>query len=245
MLGNRVEEDFRLLHKVNTGRLSPDGISVFFWGAFMFGMVMTGVALFGMSENAELNSPLLEIIIQKISIPLLVIQLLFTLFFTYEKNAFRFQRLQMILLSFISIKLSLDAYQFFFVAAVAYQAPSYVINTGLFILIGGIIYLLISLARGIRRFQNGEFKKDGKGLYDFKSSKGYVVIPIIYAAAMLGGSMGRNFSDPSTSLGLYVVLLLCATIQYGIAMAWPEFFLLTHAKLKFNSFIVKTPKRLL
>ena len=239
---SKQEEDFQLLKSVSLGRLSPDGISVFFWGALVFAAVATGVSLFGLSESAPIISPFLDSILSASKI-LLGIQFVITLFFTFERNAFRFQRLQTFLLSCISLKLSVDMYPFFFTLAITKAAPQYVMNAGFFLLIGGIIYMVISTARGIKRVEKGEFRKGGRGLYQFKHSKAYISLPFIYGATMLGGTVARNFSD-SGGLDSLFALLLCVVIQYGIALAWPEFFLLTYTKLRFKSFIVNTPDRL-
>ncbi|WP_338470831.1 hypothetical protein R4Z10_18960 [Niallia sp. XMNu-256] len=232
------EEKFFMLKDVALGRLSPDRIPMFFWGSLIYSAVATGVSLFGILQNEHLITPLIKTMFQ-VSMISFLLHLLFTLFYSIPRMSYKFQRFQMVIVSLITIKVSLEAYQFFFVASITGLAPDYVINTGIIVLIGGFVYFIISLIRGIKRVQQGELKKGGKGLYEFKSSKAYISIPIIFAASMLGGSIGRNFSDPSTSFGLFFALFLCAVLQYTIAMAWPEFLLVTYAKYKFKSFNVK------
>ena len=245
MLKNCDESDFYELKIIASERLRPDGISVFFWGAFVLSGIMTAVAAFGISQSVQNINPIWNKIIN-INLFFLLIQLLLTMFFTSEKNAFKFQRFQAILLSVISFKISIEMYNFFFIACQDKNAPSYITNAGMFLLLGGITYLILSTIRGIGRVKKGEFRKGGKLLYDFQNSKGYVSIPIIYGVTMIGGTITKIFSDTTSItaklLELIFILLITTFIQYGISMAWPEFFLLTYCKFRFKSFNLKIPE---
>jgi len=66
---------------------------------------------------------------------------------------------------------------------------------------------------------------------------------------MLGGVLSRNLSgsnnNTSNIVYAFFLLIIMAIIQYGIAMAWPEFFLLAYCKFRFAIFNEKMSKTLL
>lgn len=238
---NITENDLEQLKSVATGRLRPNNLIGSLWGMLIFSSVALGVSYFGVSQYPGPVEPWLDGML-KVFLALLILQFIITLFLSSEKSVFRFQKLQIIALCAISLKFSIDLYPFFFVFSSVSEAPSSVMIGGFLLLITGFIFLIISIIRAYSRVKKGELKKGGQGLYQFSESKGYVSLPFIFALTMIGGIVGRNFSD--TSFGMIVILLISAVIQFGVAMAWPEFLLIAQAKRKFPSFIVKTPKRL-
>lgn len=245
MLNNYSESDFYELRIIASDSLSPDGISAFFWGSLIYSGIMTAVVLVGMGDIVQIINPIWPKIIRA-DLVILVIQLLITLFFTNEINAFKFQRFQAILISIISFKVSIDAYQVFYLACEDRNAPSFIRNTGNFLLLGGIVYLIVLTIRGIGRVKQGEFRKGGKLLYNFRNSKAFVIFPIIYAATLLGIIIMRNFSNMTSITAklwelIYLVIVI-AVFQYVLAMACPPIFLLTYCKFRFKSFRVKMPE---
>ncbi|MBL5766993.1 hypothetical protein B5V88_07525 [Heyndrickxia sporothermodurans] len=247
MLKECVEDDFYELRMVAVDRLSPDGISVFFWGAFAISAVVTSVLDLGIFGSSHHVTSIFWVIIANVSIVLLITQLLFTFLYSKEKYAYRFQRLQSILLSIISLKTSTEFYLALLIFCMGKNVPNNIRTTAIILCIGGLIYLIVSTIRGIQRVRKGEFRKGGKGLYNFAQSKAQISFPIVFGVTMLGGSIFKVLSDSSVSFGpllqLYFFLLLCVVFQYAVAFAWPEFFLLTYCKFRFDSFIIPMPKR--
>jgi uncharacterized membrane protein len=247
MLSNHSEEDFYIIKEVNFGRLSPDGIPLFLWGSIIYSGTVMAVSAFATSYSVYITNPIWSTI-NKFNLIFFLVQLFFTIFFSNERNSFKFQRLQALTLSIISFKISIEAYQAFFLGCEDKFAPKYVSNTGYLLLLGGIIYIIISAIRGFLRVRKGEFRKEGKGLYNFKESKGYIILPIIYGFSILGGLVVKYISNISSMssqiVELFFMLSIITTIQYGIAMAWPEFLLYTYCKFKFKSFEVPMPDRL-
>ncbi|WP_257349848.1 hypothetical protein [Pseudalkalibacillus decolorationis] len=247
MLKQCSEEDFYKIDIVSIDRLSPDRIPVFFWAAFIISGIMTAVVNFGSGYSIYVNNPIWPIIV-KVLIAFLVIQFIVAVFFTSEKNYYKYQKLQCVLLSIFSLKLSVDIYPVYFLLCEDRDAPNFMTTTAIFLALGGLIYLIISTIRGIKRVQKGELRKDGRGLYNFKQSKAHVSLPIIFGATMLGGAIVRTLSNTPNNFGtmieLFFFLFLCVSLQYAIAFAWPEFFLLTYCKFRFESFHVPMPNRL-
>ncbi|NMD71536.1 hypothetical protein HHO41_14625 [Bacillus sp. DNRA2] len=138
-------------------------------------------------------------------------------------------------------------YLAFLIFCMGGTAPDYLKTTAIILYIGGLVYLVISTIRGVRRVQKGELRIGGKGLYDFANSKGHISIPIVFGVTMLGGSIFKILSYSTVSFGpllqLYFLLLLIVVLQYAIAFAWPEFFLFTYCKFRFESFIIPMPRR--
>lgn len=246
MLKHCKEEDFYQLRSVATGRLHPVRTISFLWAAFFFSAIITSLVAIGVygSDYHLIPSSLL---FANICTASLIIQLIITFFYSKETNAYRFQKAQSIFLSFIAFKMSLDTYVGFIIISDADYIPDYIRSTALALCIGGLFYLIISTLRGIKRVQQGEFHEDGNGLYNFKQSKTFYSIPIIFGATMIGGAIARTLSNSPSELAqagsVYFILFLAVILQYTIAFALPEFFLLTYCKFRFESFHVPMPRR--
>ena len=235
MLNKCKEEDFYQIKSAALDRLSPENVSGFFWGGLVLSLVMTIISFANVGNEV---STFMAIMVS-ISLLLFFIQLFFTLLFTFKGVAYRLQRLLSAILSFIGFKISIDTYQAFFGVSETKYSPDFIKNAGIFLFLGGIILLVISTFRAIKRVKQGELREDGKGLYDFKNSKGFASLPIIYGVTMLGGAAGRSFSDMSTDVTALIFLFFAVILQYSVALALPEFFLLTYCKFRFESFKVK------
>ena len=240
MLNKCKEEDFYQIKSVSLGRLNVADLHAFFWAVFVFCAAMTGFSLFGISAGELEITTFLALMIPT-SLIFLLLQFLFTIFFSIKKVAYYFQKFQSLLLSLFGLKLSIDMYQAFYVYSEAAVAPDYIKKIGLFFLIGGIVFLMLSSYRAIQRVKQGELRKEGKGLYNFKNSKGMVSVPIIFSFTILSGAAGKYFSEIWTDMTVLVILLIAVVLQYSIALALPEFFLLTYCKFRFESFKVKRP----
>ncbi|MBA4535590.1 hypothetical protein H1Z61_00210 [Bacillus aquiflavi] len=246
MLRQCNEHDFYRIMIVSKDRLSPDRIVKFFWAAFVFSGIITAVLLFGSRSNVNITNPIWSVIV-KTGIILLVIQFTIAVFYMREKNAYHFQKLQSLLLSIISLKMSFELYFIYFLLCDDRFAPSYLKTTAITLFVGGLVYLIFTTFRGIKKVQQGELRKDGSGLYNIQQSKSNISLPIIFGATMMGGAISRTLSNSSNTteniLGLYFFLLLCVILQYTIAFAWPELFLLTYCKFKFESFQIPMSKQ--
>jgi type III secretory pathway component EscS len=240
------EDDFTVIKNVAKGRLVPGGISVFSLGALGYGGVILLVTNFAVGYSRFITNPLWPDII-KILLALLIIQALFTFFFLKEKNAYRFQFTQAVFLCIVSFKMSIEMYFVYFLIYEDRDSPVYMAHLGVIALLAGLVVLIISIIRAVGLVKKGGFGLGGQGL--FKYRKGYWLIPLLFGAVILSYSViGRMVSiiksDLTLILSLSFPLMLCVVIQYGIAMAWPEFFLLAYCKRRFESFKVKLPKRL-
>ncbi|MDP4178802.1 MAG: hypothetical protein Q8900_10735 [Bacillota bacterium] len=246
MFKDLKEEDFYKLKMVSKDRLSPDGIAVFLIGSFIFGAVATGVSWGIYKSDDYIHGSILESVL-KTQFILMIISLLAAAFFSNTKNQFKFQRSQAVVLALISIRLSLDMSLFYFFACEDRHAPNYMTNLGLLFVIGGVVFLFISTLRGIHRVNAGMFRKGGKYLYNFSKSKIYISSPIAYSIILIGGTLSRILSGSNGSsfqiVELLFILILAVIIQYGLALVWPEFFLLAYCKNKFPTFICKMPER--
>ncbi|MFK9091899.1 hypothetical protein [Bacillus salipaludis] len=243
MLKNSTEADFYELKSVVNGRLSPDRISAFFWVTLFISAVSTLVVAVGAGSMMFISDTWLQFI--RIDIYLLLIHLLIANFFTFTKNMYKFQKFQAILLTIFSLKLSLDFYKVYFLACEDRLAPGYMWTTGFVLIGGGLVYLALSTWRAVRRVKKGAFRKGGKLLYDFQTSKGHISLSFVIGATIFGGSIINAISSNGYGLlEIYVLLGTFALMQYLIAMAWPEFFLIAYCKFRFDSFLKKPPTKL-
>lgn len=246
MLKQCKEEDFYQLRSVATGRLRPNKASSFLWTTFFISLLTNGIVIWGVYGTDYHLRPS-WLLFANICLASLIIQLIIALFYSKETMAYRFQKAQSIFLSIAAFKMSIDMYASMTIISEGDIYPSHIKSTGFALFMGGLIYLIISTLRGIKRVQQGEFREGGKGLYDFKQSKASVSLPIIFGATMMGGSIARTLSNSTSEFAqvgaVYFGLLLAVILQYTMAFALPEFFLLTYCKLKFEFFHIQMPRR--
>ncbi|WLR42815.1 hypothetical protein LC087_00800 [Bacillus carboniphilus] len=245
MLKQCQEEDFYQLKSVARSRLNPIRASSFLWVVSFFSGVMTSVIAFAV-YGADYPISNFWNNFANISIIVLALQFSIALFYSKQTISFRFQNTQSIFVSLFAIKMSLDMYLAITVFSQNDFIPNYFIPTAIVLCIGGLILMVISTIRGIKRVQQGQFRQGGKGLYNLSESKTYVSLPIIFGVTMMGGAIARTLSDSASllaqSASVYFTLLLAVILQYTIAFAIPEFFLVTYGKFRFESFYVPMPK---
>ncbi|MFL0250739.1 hypothetical protein ACJDT4_09935 [Clostridium neuense] len=245
MLKKYSESDFYELRMVSVDRLSPDGIAAFFITSFAVSAIFTLVCVCGLYKNKNITNPIWHPIINAM-LMLLLIQAIIAFLYGGTKKSFKHQKFQAVWLNIVSIKMSIDMYPCYFLACEDKHAPSYMFDIGLLFLLGGFVYLILSTIRGIFRVRKGMFRKGGRYLYDFSNSKLHFSAPLIYGIILIVGNLSRNLSassdENSQIFGLVILLICSAFIQYAIAMAWPEFFLLAYCKFRFKSFIEEIPK---
>ncbi|MGJ7922745.1 hypothetical protein [Neobacillus sp. LXY-4] len=238
MLRSCKEEDFYKIKSVSFGRLSPSGVSGFFWGCFVLSTITT---IFAFMDSLSAESTFMTLMVL-FSLIFWIFQFIFNLFFSIKKLAYKFQRFLSLYLSLIGFKVSIDTYQVFFGICLSDGTPPYIENTGIILFFGGIILLIFSTLRAVKRVKQDELRKEGKGLYNFQNSKSYVSLPIIFGVTMFGGAIGKYMSEVSTDFTVFLFLLFAVIMQYGIALVLPEFFLLMYCKFRFESFRVERPK---
>ncbi|MEH7384207.1 hypothetical protein V7147_02160 [Bacillus sp. JJ1521] len=246
MLKGAKEEDFYIIKVVAQHRLRLDKITGFFWLTLIFSGTMVGFTSLAINESPVITNPIWPNI-QKILIAIFVLNAVVALCFTPEKNAYRYQRLQAVFLCIFGFKFSLDFFPFLFLAAEDRMAPGYLSNYGLIILCGGLVLSVYATLRAFKRVKQGEFRKDGNGLYKFKDSKIEIIIPIVFGAVLIAVAIIQLLSDVGVvfvnMIEVLLVLLLCTALQYSIALAWPGFLLLTISKFRFESFRIPKIKR--
>ncbi|WP_251551956.1 hypothetical protein [Neobacillus muris] len=243
MLNKCSEDDFTIIRDVAFGRLRPNRIPLFFMATLVFSLVIIAFSLLALGSDGAVD-PLLSLVIL-IDMALFVVHLFFALFFLNDKFCYKFQRFQSILLCIISFKFSIETYLAYFFLLHDRNAAPYMAALGLVLFLGGIVFIILSTIRVMKRVQQGEFRRGGKGLFNFSDSKVYISLPFFFGIVMLAGFLPRIFSDDSSYMSAepFVALFFCFIIQYGVAMAWPEFYLLSHCKSRFDSFIIERPQR--
>ena len=148
--------------------------------------------------------------------------------------------------SIVATKLSIDSYLFLF-ATLETKGYTKPIAYYAYALIGvGILLLIIFTIRGFKRLKNGEFRKEGKYLYDFCKSKRNIGAIAIFPIVLIVIAFFRSIqSNGYEILSSCFFLIICVVLQYILVMAIPEFYLLTYCKFKYSEFTVDIPKRFL
>lgn len=238
MLKQYDERYFEQLELVAHDRLEPANISVFFWSSFIVGAIVVILSALGLNDRVFIRYDILPFLV-KGAIILLATHLFTAILFTFEKIAYRFQRLQMILVSAVTFFLSISFYLFFFVLYNYSSAPGYVLTGAIALFVGGIVFLGLSTLRAINRVKQGHFKEDGDGMFDLKKSKIYIGVPLIFTLIVLGGIAAKSIADISFDGQMYGILFFAVLLQYTIAIALPEFFLVAYCKFRFKTFIIQ------
>jgi len=236
------EEDLFKIKMAGYGRLRPDSVPGFLWGAIVFGGVALIVSLFGIINGTYLASSLLQTSV-KVATVIFGAQLLLSILFSITPISYALQKLQLIFATLVAFKFSIDYYLFLLTVADLEDAPQYIFNTGFLLMAGGILLLILMTVRAFKRAKQGELRKEGEGLYNFKETKNYLTGAGLFGIVMIAGTLARSISNMEGSIGLFFILFLCITIQYSVAIALPEFILLIYGKFKFNSFSVPPRNR--
>lgn len=231
------EDDFYKIKMAGYGRLRPDSVPGFLLGAIVFGGVALIVSLFGVINGIDLASSLLQISV-KVATVIFGVQLLLTILFSITSVSYAMQKLQIIFVTLVAFKFSVDYYLFFFTVADLEGAPQYIFNTGFFLMAGGILLLILMTIRAFRRVKQGQLRKDGEGLYNFKETKNVLTGAGLFGIVMIAGTLARSISNMEGNIGMFFILFLCIILQYSIAIALPEFILLIYGKFKFKSFVL-------
>ncbi|WP_394239157.1 hypothetical protein [Niallia oryzisoli] len=236
MLKNCNESDFIELKWIAYGRLEPMAISLWM---LITTLAMAGIPLL-MYQIASTDMFLQFHDGLNNLLPILRtsfwFQLLFSLLFLIPKVAYKFQRIQVFILNFWVLKVSVDFYAVIYLISVDRVLPETFTTTLVGIIVFGLLFTFISTIRGVKRAREGQFRKGGKLLYDFQNSKLYFRTSLVFGITMISGAIARH------STGVFSVLfflILCIIIQLGIGLAYPEFFLLLYCKIRFTSFIIE------
>jgi len=240
------KEYYYKLKSVANDRLSPDGISAFILASFIVSGILGLVVFYAVDYSRLVDNSIWPLYI-KVNNVCLLIHFVCAVVYMKLPFAYKHQKLQAIILCVVSIKMSIDGYAVFLVACDDKGVASSIVYGGLILLIGGIILLVISVLRGLKRVGNGELKQEGKGLYNFKESKVYASTPLIFSLISMSGVISKVLSGSedkgANSLGVVFILFLSFVIQYTIAIAWPEILLITICRFRFESFRDKMPER--
>ncbi|EIT85159.1 hypothetical protein A374_10465, partial [Fictibacillus macauensis ZFHKF-1] len=240
------EEDFYLLYCVAIDRMHPRNAGVFLWVTLLIGGIITliiTVAIYGSDYDLKPS----WFYFANSSIVISLIHFLIFRFFTKTENFYRFQKTLAVILSIVTIKLSLDFYIGFIIFSEGEYLSSTFRRIALVSCIGGVIFMILSSIRGIIKVRQGAFRKGGTGLYNFKENiTSPFNAPLILGILLISGSLLKTFNkinyNFTKTFKLVILLLVAILLQYALAMAIPEFFLIIYCKFRFKSFIITPPK---
>ena len=226
-------------------RLRPDAMAGWLIASNLYGAIILGSVLMGIFNNVQLNNTLWHTI-GIVATVFYIIQIVVMIFFFSIKNSYKYQKFLSLWTSIVVTKLSMDSYLFLF-ATLETKGDTKPIAYYAYALIGiGILLLIILTIRGFKRLKNGEFRKEGKYLYDFCKSKRNIGAVTIFPIVLIVIDFFRSIqSNGYEILSSCFFLIICVVLQYILVMAIPEFYLLTYCKFKYSEFTVDIPKRLL
>jgi hypothetical protein len=244
MLRGVNEGNFRELREVSYYRLSPERIFVGFIGAFVFSGVMSAVTAFALDYSTTITGAYWPLI-QKIDLGLLLLQFLALVFFAFPGQIYRFQKLQSVILCLVTLKLSIDGYKMYFLSLDDRNSSENLLTIGKYVIVGGLILLVITTLRAMVMARMGKLTQDGSYLYPVSRRTAWIIAIILLAVLFISFILGRGEygGDAYRNWGPVPLLVIFSILQYALAIAWPEFFLLAYAKLKFSGFALERPSR--
>lgn len=235
--------DWYVLRRVANNRLNPDSISAWFLATSLFSGLVLIIALYGLFKGVFLNKLFWTPIVIVLGVGF-ILQLLIFKYFSTFKNMYNKQKFQVVCLSIVGTKISIDGYLLFFMSADENMLLPSIINAAILALIGGLILIIISTIRGIHRAKNGFFREGKNGLYDFKNSKNYISFYGIYSLVIIINLIVKAVSmNGMIDYSLIIYLIILVILQYSISLAIPEFYLLTYCKFRYKEFNVAVPKK--
>lgn len=241
-MNNLKSDSWYELKKVAQTRLGPNEISGWFAASLIYSLLILGASIFALVQGEYLNKEFWKPIVIVAGV-LFIIQVIIGVFFSNIRNVYNHQKIEAICLSITATKLSIDGYLFFFMLADENMIEKSLINIFILAVLAGIILMIISTIRGIKRVKQGHFREGRNGLYDFKNSKGYISFLGIYSAVILATILFRTFNSYGNNImKVTIILIPLLVVQYAVSLAIPEFYLLTYCKFKYDEFIIPVAK---
>lgn len=237
------ETYFDHIYNAAAGRLRPDGISGFFLATFLVGLISTVVSALAVKHSFITVEPYIQSLVD-FAQSFLIFHLIVTVLFFINRLAFKFQKIQALLLSIFGLKLSLDFYLPFYAIGAVRGVEDIVLTAGTILLAGGLLLLLLMMVRSVNLVKKGELQKGGGGFFGNKKQKNaYVSIPIIFGVTMIAGVLARSLGDISMVGTVLLILFFAVFLQYAMTFALPEFLLLTYCKFRFEKFNIDPPNK--
>lgn len=228
-----TEKDFAYIKSdLQNGRLSMSGMRLFLIGAFVFSLIMVGIALFWAMHAPFWDSIKPLFIVEAV---LLAIQLLILLSSLTKNNVAQ------LMLSFSMIifayKMVLDPFILLFLMFVGYEvydvyAPITFILMGLGILLH--IYFIVNEFIYLKARKKKRKKK--------KETKiSFVFVGFIFFIVSITGYAVRNnlFGDFETLFFLVIVFIIYFAVLYGAV----DFIIAAYCLVRFPSFRINPPKQ--
>lgn len=247
MLKNFNKDDFCLLKGESNDRLSPDGVSAFFLGIMIYSFIMFIVSWNAVASIHNINQVWNRII--KYEGYAIFIQLIITIYYKSLDRAYKHQKIQAILLDILSFIFTIEAYQVYFLICVDRHLPIEMFYMGFILILIGILILIILSVRSVYRVKKGELRHGGRYIYkfsDLSSMKG-VNISVIAGFTVAALVIIRTLSSMNNTGANYgtaiFFLIISVLVQYLMAIALPEFYLLTYCRFRFSNFIEVMPER--
>lgn len=202
-------------------RFSPYVIAEFFKLTFLTGIILTGVAAISLYFNAN-EASLLSKILVITALILLLLQLFTTIFFSINKLAYKHQKSQIIVMSFISFKASIDIYLPYFILCDVMNMPLININIGFISLAAGIVLMLLLTLRDVKRVGEGySFNKQHLLLYQNKKIIRVMIVAIYLIMIIIARQLSKTMGIFEEGYSL-VLLYHAVIIQLLVALRWSK-----------------------
>ncbi|MFT4414352.1 hypothetical protein ACLM5H_10885 [Fredinandcohnia humi] len=238
MLKNCREEDFYKIHTATFSRLNPETISGFLFASMIISGIMTLVITNALT-SPFITSPIWDRV-YAVYLIILGIQIVTAVLYLFRSTIYKYQRMQAILLSLFCVMLSVEFYPIYFLSIEDRFAPGFFNTIGLVFLIGGFLSLLFFSIRAAVWVRQGKLRKEGPGLFHTKEFFIYLSVVGALAFLLLAWAFYQARTDYFMSIGEIITLFQAAfysvILQYSLAMALPEIFLLTYCKFRFASY---------
>lgn len=229
------EEDLDLLKLENLNRLSPARARGFLIGAFIYTSIFMGIVFYTFSlEGSYIFYTSFQEAFARIEMVLYILQCILLLPFLFLKGAFKFQKLQSVVVLFFSFQMATLPFIFLLVEGIF--GISYNTKTLIYffvLLIGAVFTFIVSVIDTFKEVERGGYRLSEDGIIHFTRVKVLLMLvmaPIVVILLILiAFSIGFNGEG---------VIFYCiqTTLLYCMAIASGELMLMAYCRFKFPAF---------
>ena len=238
-LKDLTDDYFEELEHVARYRLHPENLSGFFMITLFASLLFGGIPLY-IYLAYDINYPIFEWAMQAFIASTLITAVLLVVFWKPEV-AMKYQKIQVLFLPFVAIKIGLDPFTFYLLMCADRDLHYSFSLLGLFVIAVGLLLLAYATWRAFRRVRAGHLREGGRGIYDFANSRAEMSFTGFAGFALMGGAIPKILEGQvyGENIEALVFLTIVCFIYIPIVIALPEFILLAYCKCKYKRFIVK------
>lgn len=233
--------DLKKLRQIGIVEFDPFAIKIILWVTLSLALVtncMSAISVHLMPSEAQLTSTWLTYI----TLIITGVHLLFCIFFSSKKRAYRYQKAQSLIMCVFLFKAFLDIYLLYFIVCDVRNSPSVNVSIGLMFLILGVVYWIVITWLRIRgynfkeEFRIEETEDSPLVVFDKKSKRARVISYSIYMFIIIIASILSKYYGYFEEGYSLALLYHAVIVQYFAANKLSKGILVAYYKFKDTAF---------